>query len=372
MQKFIFKPWTAIIAFITLISSAVILATSPSQELSDRTEEVLPVSVVEVSPQVFTPIYQAFGKVESPRLLSLTAQVEGEIKYINKAFIEGGQLLKGDIIYQIDDSDYQYKLRQRESELKIAQANLKLELGEQKVAEREYQQIRGDFSGENILLQKSLMLRKPQLEKAKANVAIAQNNVNLANKDLQRCKVVSKGDFAVLTKTIYQGSFVNKGDNLGDLAQLSTLRISLAVPSDVATSLSINQVVNISTQGNKSHKALVSQLSPTLHDNSQLQQVYLSIENPKSSFILGEFITAALTLAPHKNTLKLPLSAIDDGIFWIVDQNKKLSARAANVVWQNDSYAIVNNNIGKAEVVVTSAITGAIEGMSTNIVSGVL
>ncbi|AAZ26826.1 efflux RND transporter periplasmic adaptor subunit [Colwellia psychrerythraea] len=372
MQHFIFKPWTAIIALVAVISSAAILATSPTQELSAQTEKVLSVSVIDVLPQVFTPSYQAFGKIESPHLLSLTAQVEGEITYINKAFIEGAHLLKGEIIYQIDGSDYRHKLKQRNSELKIAQANLQLELGEQKVAEREYQQISADFSGENIILQKSLMLRQPQLETAKANVTIAQSNVNLAKKNLQRCVVVSSENYTVLTKTIYQGSFVNKGDNLGELAQLSILRVSLAVPRDIATVLSINQVVNISAESNNSHQALVSQLSPNLHDNSQLQQVYLSIINPEKPFILGEFITADLTLTPQKNTLKIPLSAIDDSVFWVVNEDNKLSAKAAKIIWQNESYAIINNNIAKGESIVTSAIAGAQEGMLANIVTGVL
>jgi RND family efflux transporter MFP subunit len=371
MQNFIFKPKTALIALITLISSAAILATSPTQELSAQTEKVLSVSVIEVLPQEFTPSYQAFGKIESPDLLSLISQVEGEIAYVNPAFTEGGLLIKDDIIYQIDDSDYRHQLNQRESELKIAQANLQLETGEQKVAERQYQQIRDDFSGDNIFLQKSLMLREPQLDIAKANVTIAQSNVNLAKKNLQRCKVTSNGDYTVLTKLIYQGGFVNKGDNLGELAQLSRLRVSLAVPNAVAAQLSINQDVNISAN-NKNHQALVSQLSSNLHSSSQLQQVYLSIKNPKNSFILGEFITAELKLTPQKNTLKIPLSAIDDSTFWIVDKNKKLSARAAQVIWQNESYAIVKNNIGITELVVTSAITRATEGMNANIVTGVL
>lgn len=372
MKNFKIKPRTAIIAFVTLISSFIILATSPTQELSAQTEKVLSVSVIDVSPQEFTPSYQAFGRIESPRLLLLTAQVEGEVKYVNKAFIEGGQLIKGDIIYQIDESDYQHKLNQRQSDLKIAQANLQLELGEQKVAEREYQQISGDFGGENIILQKSLMLRQPQLETAKANVTIAQSNVNLAKKNLQRCTVVSSSDFTVLTKVIYQGSYVNKGDSLGELAQLSILRVSLAVPSDIATLLRINQAVNISADSHKNHQAVVSQLSSNLHANSQLQQVYLSIKNPRKSFILGEFIVADLTLLPQKNTLKLPLSSIDDDIFWIVDKNKKLSAKAAKIIWQNERYVIVNNNVAEGESIVTSAITGAKEGMLANIVSGVL
>jgi hypothetical protein len=48
---------------------------------------VLSVRVIDVLPQEFTPSYQAFGKIESPHLLPLMAQVEGEITYINKAFI---------------------------------------------------------------------------------------------------------------------------------------------------------------------------------------------------------------------------------------------------------------------------------------------
>ena len=230
MQNFTFKPRTAIIAFVTLISSAAILATSPTQELSAQTETVLSVSVIEVSPQDFTPSYQAFGRIKSPQLLTLTAQVEGEVTYVNKAFIEGGHLIQGDIIYQIDDSDYRHKLNQRESELKIAQANLQLELGEQKVAENDYQQISADFSGENTFLQKSLMLRIPQLDTAKANVTIAQSNVNLAKKNLQRCVVISSGNYAVLTKGIYQGNFVNKGDNLGELRNFQYYVFHLLCP----------------------------------------------------------------------------------------------------------------------------------------------
>lgn len=372
MQNLNFKPWTALIAFMTLIISTVIMATAPTQKLSAQTEKVLSVSVVEVSPQTFTPSYQAFGSIETPQRLSLTAQIEGEIIFVNKAFIEGGQLKKGEIIYQLDSSDYQNKLNQRKSELKIAQANLQLELGEQKVAEREYQQIREKFSKENLVLQKSLMLRIPQLQTAKANVTIAQSNVNLAEKNLQRCKIISNGDYVVLTKTIYRGGFVNKGDNLGELAQLSTLRISLAVPSDVATMLKVNQQVEISGQNNKKHHALISHISPSLHAKSQLQQVYLNIENQEQSFILGEFITAHLGLPQHKNTLKIPLSAIDNRMLWVVNKENKISSRAATIIWQGKDYAIITNNLSIGEMIITSKVSGARDGMHANIVAGII
>lgn len=372
MQNLSFKLWTALTVFITLIISTVILATGPTQKLSARTEKTLSVSVLEVSPQVFLPSYQAFGKIESLQRLSLIAQVEGEITYVNEAFIEGGQLEKNDTIYQIDSSDFQNKLNQRKSELKIAQANLQLELGEQKVAEREYQQIRNDFSKENLMLQKSLMLRIPQLQTAKANVTIAQSNVNLAEKNLQRCNVISHGDYSVLTKNIYRGSFVNKGDNLGELAQISTLRISLAVPSDVATMLKVNQEVDISGKNNKKHHAVISHISPSLHAKSQLQQVYLNINNQEGNFILGEFITAHLGLIPHKNTLKVPLSVLDNGMYWVVNKENKIFSRPATVIWQGVDYAIIKNNISLGESIISSKVSGARDGMFANIVAGII
>jgi RND family efflux transporter MFP subunit len=372
MTNFKLKPRTAIIVFATLISSAVILATAPKQALSVQTEKVLSVSAIDVAPQNFTPTYQAFGRTESTQNLSLNSQIEGEVIYVSEAFIAGGQLKKDELIYQIDSRDYLLKLNQQKSQLAIAQANLQLELGEQKVAKQEYQRIRHELSNENTVLQKSLMLREPQLATAQENVRIAQNNVNLAQRNLDRCKVVSKSQYSVLAKTIYQGSFVNKGDNIAELVQLSSLRVSLAVPNDIAKMLTVAQNVDVSGQSRQKIQAVVSHISPTLYENSQLRQVYLSIKNQDESFILDEFVSADLTLPSQKNTLKIPLSAIDNARFWVVDQDKKLSARVATIIWQDEGYAIVNNNILIGESIVTSAIAGAQEGTRANIVPGIL
>jgi RND family efflux transporter MFP subunit len=216
------------------------------------------------------------------------------------------------------------------------------------------------------------MLRTPQLATAKAKVTIAQSNVNLAETNLQRTKVISNADYVVLSKTIYHGSFVNKGDNLAELAQLTTLRVSLAVPSHIAAMLKVNQVVEVSANKYKKHQALISHISPSLYANSQLQQVYLSIENAERAFILGEFISASLALTKQKNTLKVPLSAIDNGNLWLVNQHNRLSTKPAEIIWQDEGNAIVHNTIAKGESIIISKVSGAQVGMIANIVSGVL
>jgi hypothetical protein len=148
--------------------------------------------------------------------------------------------------------------------------------------------------------------------------------------------------------------------------------VLLAVPSDVVTMLKVNQKVNISRKTDEIHQAIISHISPNLHAKSQLQQVYLSIENQDNSFILGEFITANLNLPEHKDTLKITLSAIDDGILWIVNKENKISSKAAAVIWQNKYFAIIKNNISIGESIISSKVSGARDGMFANVVVGVI
>jgi len=372
MQVYKFKALTLAIALLPIIGSALILGTAPTQELIQKTEKSLSVSVIDVLPQAFTPSYQALGKIESPQLLTLSAQLEGEIVYVNEAFIEGGQLNPGDVIYKIDNNDYLHRLNQRKSELKIAQANYQIEQGEQKFAEKQYQQIRNGYTGKTPALQASLILRKPQLQKATANLAVAQSNVDIAERNLKRCKVISKLRFSVLKKSIVKGSFVNKGQSLGQLAQLSKLRVSLALPSEVVSQVSVNQEVEISTKQSKKYQAKISQISENLQANSQLQQIYLSIDNPQQTFILGEFIKARLELNKQQNTLKVPLASLDNGRLWVVNRDSRLLSRAVTIIWQDMNYAIINNVLASGESIVTSKLTNGRDGMMANIVSGVL
>tara|TARA_R110002167_G_scaffold91458_1_gene246048 strand:+ start:102144 stop:103262 length:1119 start_codon:yes stop_codon:yes gene_type:complete len=372
MQFYTLKPLTIIIAVIAIFGSVIVLTTAPTQALSEQKAKILSVSVINVEPQEFTPSYQAFGRTEPLQQLSLVSQIDGEVIFVNQSFVAGGQINQGEVIYQIDNRDYLLTLNRHKSELKIAEANLQLELGEQMVAEQEYVRMSSQLSHTNMSLQKSLMLREPQLAAAEARVNIAQNNVDMANRNLNRCSVISNHNYNVLSKTIYQGSIVNKGDNVGELAQLATLRVSLAVSNNVATRLNVGQSLNISGQNKQETTAVVTHISANLYAASQLRQVYLSFDNRDKSFILGEFISANLTLPTQHNTLKIPLGAIDDGMFWVVTQDKTLLAKEAAIIWQDEYFAIIKNNIATGEAVVVSAITGAHQGMAANIVSGVL
>lgn len=357
-----------LIITITAISSTMILATGPSAELSEYTEQIAAVNVKYISPDNFTPSYQAHGRTEAVDKLAATAQVEGRVTYVNKAFIEGGEIEKGDIVFQIDDSEYAEELHKSVNELKIAKAMLQVELGEQKVAAKEFEQVFGKKNNSSEELQKALMLRTPQLEQAKARVEIAQSQVNLARNNLSKTKYISDKDYSVISKSINIGDFVAKGDLVGELASLSVLRIGLAMPRSIATQLTLEQEVNLSSEHIKSQLAFVSQISPVVHEKSQLQEIYVVFDNSHKQFILGEFVEVQFNLSIIENTLKLPLVAIHDDLYWTVNQQGKLASHPVNILWQDENHAFVESSSNRQEKVVVSRLFRAKEGDGVSVI----
>ena len=76
-------------------------------------------------------------------------------------------------------------LLQRQSELRQASADIELELGRQDLAKKDYKELEGTISSEY----KTLVLREPQLNTARARVESAQAAVRRAELDLERTRI---------------------------------------------------------------------------------------------------------------------------------------------------------------------------------------
>ena len=86
------------------------------------------------------------------RQIELRPQVAGRIDWMSERLVPGGHFAKGDPLIRIEKSDYELAIAQRESELKVARANvieanrgltlanrdLRSEMGNQLVARRDF------------------------------------------------------------------------------------------------------------------------------------------------------------------------------------------------------------------------------------------
>ena len=102
------------------------------------------------------------------------------------------------ILIKIDSRDYEAIVKQRQSELAQAELNLKLEQGNQLVAQQEYKLL-------NDIIQKQdeeLILRKPHLEETHAALEAAKAQLAKAQLDVERCIVKAPFNAVIQEKLV--------------------------------------------------------------------------------------------------------------------------------------------------------------------------
>ena len=157
-----FKPF--IIPLLLIISGiaiySILMATRPTANKLPRKQEDYLVEVFPIHSTNETTKIFATGTIRPAIQIPLQSRVTGEIIKVSENFVPGGIFKKDEIIIQIDPTDFKITLTQRQSELATANANLKLELGNQSIAKAEYKLLEETLNPDDL----SLVLRQPQIE----------------------------------------------------------------------------------------------------------------------------------------------------------------------------------------------------------------
>ena len=166
-----------------------------------------------VTPATHIVTTDLMGTVIASQSIQLASEVGGRVLSRSDQFIPGGYFRKGERILRIEPRDYQLSVRQSESALVQARSGLKTEMGQQAVAKREYQ-----IMGREVpTADRGLVLRKPQLATAKANVNSASALLDKAKLNLERTLVRSPFNAVVGSRNVDVGAQVGAGSPLASL-----------------------------------------------------------------------------------------------------------------------------------------------------------
>ncbi len=120
----------------------VIFSTEPSAEKSGATKQTaMLVEVTDVAHGSYRPTFIVTGTVRPERDITLTPQVDGRVLSRSKEFTPGGFVEEGEVLLKVDPADYRTVLRQQKSALSQVETQLQLEMGQQEIAEDEYEQL---------------------------------------------------------------------------------------------------------------------------------------------------------------------------------------------------------------------------------------
>ena len=362
-------------AFVTVL----IFMTEPTAERGGATKETaMLVSVTEVKRDTFRPTVVAMGTVEPSREIVLSPRVRGEIISRSESFTPGSFVKKGQKLLQIDPSDYKNRLKTRESDLRQAVADLKIEMGRQNIAEKDYQLLNETLSEE----QEALILRKPQLNAARSEVENARAAVDQAELDLQRTTIKAPFDAHILSRNVNVGSQVSPGQDLGRLVGRDTYWVEATVPlaklrrlefpKDKATKGAEVRIQNRTAwEEGEFREGHLYKMVGTLEERTRMARVLVTVSDPlaylpenseKPEMMIGSFVEGQIQAEPIPDVIRLNRDYVrSNETVWVMEENK-LSIRDVKIIFQDSKYAYIKEGLNEGDKVVTTNLTTVVDG----------
>lgn len=373
---------TILYSFMILIMGAIVVflifMTEPKAEREGATKETaMLVEVTEVEKGDFFPVFEVTGTVKPAKDIILSPRVSGEVIDISDRFMPGGFFRKGEVILQIDTADYKNILELRKSELMSAQSDLKIEMGRQKVAEKDYQLFDGELAEEEM----SLILRQPQLEAIKAKVKAAQADLDQAELELKRTTLKAPFDLHVISRNVNIGSQVSPGEDLGRLVGINNYWIITTIDLLKVRWLEFpekeyekgSEVIfrnRTAWKEGEFRSGYLFRLIGALEGKTRLAKVIVNVPDPLllsdtsdlPRLIVDEFVQVKITGREIKNVFRVKRDFIrENNTIWIM-KSGKLDIRKPEVLLKDAKYAYITEGLEDKEKIVITNLSSVTQG----------
>jgi len=228
MKKF-FKfmlPLFLIIGSVLVVIALASWQKSKSAERKPDTEKAVLVETIDAEVVSLNFTVSSQGTVRPRTETTLVSEVSGKIVSVAPEFVAGGFFRKGEQLLQIDPSDYETALKRAEAALASRVAKLADETARSEQAMRDWKNMGKEGQPSD------LVLRKPQVADARANVSAAEADVQKARRDLERTSISLPYDGLVKQKAVDIGQYVTLGTRLGVTFAIDTAEVRLPLTGD--------------------------------------------------------------------------------------------------------------------------------------------
>lgn len=323
-------------------------------------------------------VVTAMGTVIPDREVLLKSRVSGEVVEIHPEFTEGGFLKKHTKVLQIDPLDYELALARKRSAVTDAEYSLKLELGHQAVAKREWELLNEGKPAQNM--EKELALRQPHLNKVRADLTAAEAELKAAMLDLERTQIRAPFNAMVRSKSVDLGSQVTPQEALAELVGTDTYRIQVSIPVDrlewIYTPSQAgdpgSKVRIIYGQGHE-RSGRVIRLMGDLATEGRMARILVEVVDPfglnastqdRTPLIIGEYVRVEIQGHKLDGVFEIPRTALRDfSSVWLVGKNQTLEIRQVRPIWRDPKIVLLKDALKPGEHVIVSDLAAPVEGM---------
>ena len=380
MRKFFrfILPLVLIGLSIAVVVALFIIAQGKRPERTDTSGLAVRVDAIEAEVASLNLSVFSQGSVAPRTQTTLVAEVSGKIVSVSSNFIAGGFFREGEVLLQIDPSDYQTGLMRAEAALAARKAQLSEQQARSDQALKDWRNLgrQGKPS--------ELTLRLPQLAEAKAAVQAAEAELQEAQRDLQRTQISVPYDGLVRSKLVDVGQYVTPGTPLGvsfsvDVAEIrlplsgsdiAHLDLPAATRLDRAHRIPVNLVAEsggISGQW----QAEIVRTEGVVDEGSRVIYAVAEIKDPygvlglseQDELKMGTFVRAEIQGLRAENVVVLPRSVLQaDDTVLLADEERKLEIRPVTVLRSEPRSVYISEGLEGGEKIITTSMDAPIPG----------
>lgn len=360
--------WGALVAVVAVVGYRFSLnEKTQSTAAAKRTTQVV---VASVKREDFKAGWQSVGRVVAKSSVDIKPRIEGQVARI--LFDEGAEVTAGQVLVELDDSDYRNKWQQAQAVLQHDQALLKKAVA--------------DLDRAKVLLQKKFIsdadMNGYQATAQSIAAQVKQDDASLAiaARNLDYTKIKAPFSGRVGTHLVSVGATVQAYSTiLTTLNQLDPIAVSFTLPekylSDIEKTLRVGalevtaQVNSGSLEEQRSGK--VSFLDNNVDSNSGSVALKADFKNPHNDWLPGQYVTVQLAPRTLKQVLVVPAQALQqgpDGLQLFTVDNGIATRVVVQELASNEGWSAVEGELQAGDQVVTEGQFRLNDGSSVNVV----
>ena len=324
------------------------------------------VSVMLATPNTYQAYVKSHGEAKAHWSLALKSQVTGMVTSLSQVFETGTIVNEGDILVNIDNTEYLQAISSAKSNLAEALLALQEEKDLSAQAKREWAR-----SGVTEEPSSPLALRTLQLEAAQALAQEAEHRLQTAIRDEKNTHIRAPFNAVILSRDIDLGSFVVAGDAIASLN--SSDKVEVYVPLTLSQFQNINpdlsgEVTLTGVTSDLQWQAYIQRVENHLDSSSRQRNIVVAVDAPftkENPLIPGTFVEVEIAGKHLNDVLKIPASAVSqDGKVWYVNTNNTLVSVIADKVFERGDFVYISpiDNVEKP-IIVIRPLVSYLDGM---------
>jgi len=366
-----------------------LLNSDDARQAVEKIEIAAPsVNVQEIKPQTLSLDIRTNGVVASQTKARIVPEVTGKIIWVNKNWHDGGFFKKGEVLLRIEDYQYVNQLARAKAQLAEAHARYVQEQGMVHVAQQEWNKRKNRQS--DSAAARSLALREPQLESAKAQYEAAQADVKSAEIQLQKTELKASFDGIVLKTQVDIGQFVPANQQIGEMyaVDMAEVRVPLTESNQHLIDIpALNSgkktpvVVSFSDKsGVTDYPGYLVRTESILDEVTKVLYGVVQVEDPyqlksgagsdkKNALRIGAYVSVSIPGRKLENLYVLPKAVLRGGNrVYTVDEENRLRSKLVSLQSNYDGLTIVASGLApNVERVVVGRVGEAMEGRKVDV-----